>query len=71
MTKRERRVDQIDTRAVQLSPVRGFFAEAAIVSVPARFAMRRLTSNEPLGAVVVRVPVNTVTPLSLITTFHA
>ncbi|HTK15596.1 MAG TPA: hypothetical protein VL769_04315 [Acidimicrobiia bacterium] len=43
---------------MQLSPVRVFFAAATIVSVPARFAMRRSTSNEPLGAVVVLLPEN-------------
>ena len=53
---------------VQLSPVRALVALARMVSVPARLAMRRSTSNEPLGGWVVRLPANTCTPLSVIRT---
>ena len=53
---------------MQLSPVRALVALARMVSAPARLAMRRSTSNEPLGGWVVRLPANTCTPLSVIRT---
>jgi hypothetical protein len=61
---------QIDDRTTHVSPDLVFFAEATTLSTPARFGIRRRTVNDPLGAVVVRVPEKTLMPLSLIATFQ-
>ena len=63
-------VPQTAARPTQVSPVAGFFADATMWSMPERFGMRRATVKDPLGAVVVREPAKTRTPLSVMTTFQ-
>jgi hypothetical protein len=58
------------SRPLQVSPVLALRADATTWSAPPRLAMTRSTSKDPLGALVVREPVKTRTPLSEIATLH-